>query len=247
MELDRAAVCKRPPGPPLMRQQWEKLLFMHWSLPFDLLRPLVPPQLEIDSFDGQAWIGLVPFTIRGLRPALTPPLPGTSSFHETNVRTYVQLRGVPGVWFFSLDAASRLAVWAAREFFHLPYHFARISFTQEGDEIAYDLRRNGEQRRVSRENASLQLRWRVGAALPEAVPGSLAYFLTERYCLYAQQGRHLNRQRIFHRAWPLHEADLLGYRSTLLEAVGIAQPATPPLCHYAEHLSVEIWPAQRVL
>ena len=120
-----------------MRQHWGKLLFMHWPIDEKLLRPLIPAQLAIDSFDGSAWIGVVPFTMWGIRASFLPPIPGTSAFHELNVRTYVTLNGIPGVWFFSLDAANRLAVWAARKFYNLPYFNAQMSLDQTDKTIHY--------------------------------------------------------------------------------------------------------------
>src|SRR5688572_317020 len=107
-EVDRFSIRSPPDGMPLMRQHWGKLLFMHWPIDEIYLRSLIPSQLAIDSFDGSAWIGVVPFTMWGIRASFLPPIPGTSAFHELNVRTYVTLNGIPGVWFFSLDAANKL-------------------------------------------------------------------------------------------------------------------------------------------
>jgi uncharacterized protein YqjF (DUF2071 family) len=116
VDIDRLSIRARPSGLALMHQIWGQLLFMHWTIDEKLLRPLIPPQLSIDTFDGAAWIGEIPFTMWGIRASLLPPIPSTSAFHELNVRTYVHFDGVPGVWFFSLDAANRLAVWGARKF-----------------------------------------------------------------------------------------------------------------------------------
>src|ERR1043165_455614 len=137
----------------LMRMQWRNLLFMHWPIDAKKLRPLIPESLEIDEFDGSAWVGLIPFTMRAVQPALLPAIPGLSdlpalsAFHECNVRTYVRRRDRtddhPGVWFFSLDAASRAAVWAARTFFHLPYFHARMRMERAGDEVRYSVQRLG--------------------------------------------------------------------------------------------------------
>src|SRR5262245_10075958 len=115
------------PGRPwVMAMRWHDLLFAHWPVDPAVLRPLIPASLQIDTYDGQAWIGVVPFRMTGVRPRFVPPLPGLSAFAEINVRTYVTIEQKPGVWFFSLDAANRLAVWAARLSYHLPYCFARI-------------------------------------------------------------------------------------------------------------------------
>src|SRR2546421_1701350 len=136
-KIDRLVLRTSPAGPGLMRQNWGKLLFMHWAINPELLRPLIPSHLSIDTFDGKAWIGVVPFTMWGIRASFLPPIPGTSAFHELNVRTYVTLNGVSGVWFFSLDAANRLAVWAARKFYNLPYFNAQMSLDQIDKTVHY--------------------------------------------------------------------------------------------------------------
>ena len=142
-ELDRLTIRKRPDGQPLMHQTWGKLLFMHWRIEERELRPLIPEQLEIDTFDGTAWIGIIPFTMWDIRalPPFMPAMPGFSSAHELNVRTYVHCDGVPGVWFFSLDCNSSAAVVAARMFYHVPYFDAAIDLEQIGPTIDYALKR----------------------------------------------------------------------------------------------------------
>ncbi len=236
---DRLAARQRPDGSPRMRQHWGKLLFMHWPIPVEVLRPLLPPRLSIDTYNGQAWIAVVPFTMWGIRLTGLPTVPGLRALHELNVRTYVHLDGVPGVWFFSLDAALLPAVWVARMFFHLPYYHARMELTQQDDTIAYASVR-GHRGAAA---ASFGARWTIGEALSPAVPESLAFFLTERYCLYAADARgRLFRGRLHHPTWPLRQAALAeGWHSTLLESHGLPTPARPPLLHYADHVSVDIW------
>src|SRR5919199_1179094 len=136
-KIDRLSIRERPKGLAIMHQNWGKLLFMHWRIDEELLRPLIPLELEIDSYDGSAWIGVVPFTMWNVRASFTPPVPWLSEFHELNVRTYVHYKGVPGVWFLSLDANSAVAVLGARTVFNLPYFNARISLEQEGDRVVY--------------------------------------------------------------------------------------------------------------
>ena len=127
--IDRVAPTRRPLQRAVMRQKWRDLLFVHWPISPDALRPLIPAELELDLFDGTAYVGLVPFTMKGVRPVGLPAVAGLSSFHETNVRTYVRLGDRdPGVWFFNLEAANAIAVRLARSLFHLPYHFARCSW-----------------------------------------------------------------------------------------------------------------------
>lgn len=248
-----------------MYQSWGKLLFMHWPLDPEMLRPLVPAELSIDTFDGRAWIGVVPFTMWGIRASFLPAIPGTSAFHELNVRTYVHYQGVPGVWFFSLDAAHRLAVWAARTFYHLPYFNAEMSLDQNGSAISYSSTRTDNQAYAqffaheaasfatdldgdnfqNLPRAELSAHWLIGEPLPLAQPGSIEFFLTERYCLYAYH-RGVYRSRIFHEPWPLRSASVSSFQSTMIQSLGIEQPASEPLLHYAESISVDIWPLKFV-
>lgn len=240
--VDRMALRSRPRKWPLMHQYWGKLLFMHWEVDADALRPLIPPPLEIDTFDEKSWVGVIPFTMWGIRGTGLPPLPGLSRCHELNVRTYVHLDGVPGVWFFSLDTAKSLAVWVGHTFFHLPYRKAEMHLRQEGETIHYRSRR--EDRRGP--PASFEASWDPGDLLPKALPGSLEFFLTERYCFYAVRGGRVSRCRIFHSPWPLQRATLRSASSTMVEAAGLPSPVGQPLLHYAESLKVEIWPARRL-
>jgi len=231
-----------------MHQHWGKLLFMHWPIDLEQLRPLIPSQLSIDTFDGTAWIGVIPFTMWGIRASFLPPIPGTGAFHELNVRTYVQLKGTPGVWFFSLDAANSLAVWGARRFYHLPYFNAEMALAQRGCVINYG------STRIDRRGVPAELRatWQIGELLPQAQPDSLEFFLTERYCLYSYHREQLYSAQIFHQPWPLRQATLsstpsaAGYESTMIQSLGIPEPSGKPLLHYAESLAVEIWPVRRV-
>lgn len=240
-ESDRLLMRERPEGLAIGQMNWGKLLFMHWPIAAEALRPLIPERLTIDTFDGKAWIGVVPFTMWGVRPTFMPPVPGLSEFHELNVRTYVHLDGVPGVWFHSLDAASQLAVWGARTFFHLPYFNAEMSLEQTGETIVYSSDRTEE----DAPPAQLQATWKIGAPLPESEPGSLEFFLTERYCLFAADGEKLYRLRINHPPWPLQQAELSSYDSTMIESHGLPTPHGEPLLHYAEELHVEAWPLER--
>jgi len=225
-----------------MRQYWGKLLFIHWAIDAELLRALIPSPLSIDAFGGMAWIGVVPFTMWGVRASFLPPIPGTSVFHELNVRTYVHCDGIPGVWFFSLDAASRLAVWGARRFYHLPYFNAEMSLRQQGNSIKY----NSQRRDTRGAPAQLDAHWTIGESLAEARPGSLEFFLTERYCLYSYYRGQLYRSRIFHQPWPLRSAALNAYQSTMVESLGIEEPKGEPWLHYAESLGVNVWPLRKV-
>ena len=240
-QIDRLSIRTRPVGLPLMQHHWGKLLFIHWPISVKLLRPLIPDRLTIDTFDGDAWIGITPFTLWGVRLSFTPPVPFLSEFHETNVRTYVHLDGVPGVWFLSLDANSATTVWGARTFYHLPYFNASIELEQEGDAINYSLRRTDKG-----PLAEFNARWTIGGGLHEADPGSLEFFLVERYCLYSSHGENLYRSRIHHRPWPLQGAELNSLHSTMIESHGLPTPSGDPLLHYAEALEVDIWPLEKL-
>jgi len=260
---DRLGQRTRPGGPSLMHQHWGKLLFMHWPIDSEVLRPLIPSQLSIDTFDGAAWIGAIPFTMWGVRASFLPPIPGTSAFHELNVRTYVHFNGTPGVWFFSLDAANSLAVWGARTFYHLPYFNADMNLKQSGPVVDYSSTRTdsltyaqffGRERHGfpadfnadrfrSLPRAELSVKWTIGECLPQSASESLAFFLTERYCLYSYHNRCLYRSRIFHEPWPLRNATLPAdeYRSTMIGSLGVPEPASQPVLHYADSIAVEIW------
>lgn len=239
-DQDRLAIRERPARRPIMHQNWGKLLFMHWRIEERLLRPLIPESLTIDNYDGSAWIGIIPFTMWGIRASLLPPLPGTSAFHELNVRTYVHRNSAPGVWFFSLDAANRLAVWAARRFYNLPYFNAHMSLDQTGNKIRYSSTRFDKRGAP----AELHTTWAIGEALSRSKPGSLEFFLTERYCLYSEHNRRLYRARIHHEPWPLQSATLLSLNATMIESQGLPTPKGDPLLLYAEEISVDIWPLE---
>ncbi|MDQ3806217.1 MAG: DUF2071 domain-containing protein [Acidobacteriota bacterium] len=240
---DRLAARERPDGSPVMYQSWGDLLFMHWRVEADALRRLIPGRLEIDTFGGEAWVGVTPFTLWGVRPVLMPALPWVSEFHEINVRTYVHLDGVPGVWFFSLDANSAVAVAGARALFRLPYFAAEISRERSGDTTVFMSSREGE----SSPPAYFSATWKTGEELPEAAPGSLDFFLVERYCLYTSDGGGpIYRARIHHRPWPLREVRVETYRSRMVEAAGLGAPAGEALLHHGGPVDVEVWPLEEV-
>ncbi len=240
-DLERLEARQRPTGQPLMHQSWGKLLFMHWRIEPSLLRPLVPKALEIDTFDDSAWIAIAPFTMWDIRafPPFIPPLPGLSSMHELNVRTYVHYDRVPGVWFFSLDCNSSAAVYGARKFFYLPYYNAEIKLEQYKDTIEYRLRR------IDEPEAGFAASWEIGETLPYSPPGSLEFFLTERYCLYSEHNQEIYRARIHHDPWPLRKATLRSFNSTMIESHGLSTPPGDPLLHHADEINVDIWPVAK--
>jgi uncharacterized protein YqjF (DUF2071 family) len=226
-----------------MRQNWHHLLFLHWAVGPEQLRPLVPLELELDLFEGRAYVGLVPFTMTGVRPVWAPAVPGLSSFHETNVRTYVHRAGRdPGVWFFSLDAANPIAVALARTFFHLPYYHARMRLTLESGAVAYASQR----RRAGAAPASCAIRARPTGSAGPAQAGTLEHFLAERYYLYTTHRSQLYRGQVHHSPYPLQTADVLALDETLLAAAGIRRPEEAPLAHFARSVSVEVFRLARV-
>jgi uncharacterized protein len=222
-----------------MHQTWARLLFLHWPVPADELRPLLPKGLELDTHEGQAWVGLVPFVVRGARPAFLPPVPGVSSFDEINVRTYVHDRGRdPGVWFFSLDASSRVAVATARALFKLGYRFARMRAEVSGERVRF------RSTRVTPGPlpAACAVEYAPRGAVTHAVPGTLEHFLLERYVLYAADGDRLFRGRVHHPPYPMQAASFEGLEEDLLAAAGIRRPPQAPLAHYASAVQVEVFP-----
>jgi uncharacterized protein YqjF (DUF2071 family) len=242
--IDRIGPTRRPAGRVVQRPGWHELTFLHWRVPVATLRPLVPPALEIDTFEGDAFVGLVPFTMTGVRPWWAPPLPGIDDFHETNVRTYVHHQGAsPGVWFFSLDAASLLAVTAARVIWRLPYHHARMTLERSEAGVRYASAR----KRPGPLPGTCRVSCRPLGEPAAARPGTLEHFLAERYLLYTAARRGgLLRGAVHHAPYPLQRAGIAECDETLLEAAGIARPAEAPLAHYASEVAVEIFALERV-
>jgi len=226
-----------------MHQQWNDLLFAHWRVSAEELRKLVPTSLDLDLFDGESWVGVVPFWMSGVRFRLMPPIPGTSTFPELNVRTYVRDRrqGLPGVYFFSLDATNLLAVLGARASFRLPYFHAKMNVHKEAaNKIRYTSCRRSK-RRPARFEASY---WPLGEQF-NPLPGTLEYFLAERYCLYTVNvhGDAL-RCNIHHSPWHLRPAEGEIFQNSIALAAGILLPPDRPLLHYAEPQEVLVWPLE---
>jgi uncharacterized protein YqjF (DUF2071 family) len=226
-------------GPWVQGQTWVDLLFAHWPLPVDALRPAVPPELPIDTFDDRAWLSITPFEVRGLRLVGTPPLPGVSRFPETNVRTYTTVGGKPGIHFLCLYAGNPVAVAAARATYRVPYVRAEMAVERRGDEVRHRTRR-------SEPAAELIARYRPAGAVFHATPGTLDHFLTERYCLYTlDDRRRVRRADIHHPPWPLQPADAELERNTLGTPHGIELTGEPSLTHFAARQDVLIWPLWR--
>lgn len=243
--IDRLAPSQRPARRAVMRQNWRDLLFIHWPIRPEALKPLIPPPLELDLFEGTAYVGLIPFTMTGVRPVGLPPVAGLSNFHETNVRTYVRVGDRdPGVWFFNLEAANTVAVWLARRLFHLPYHYARMFLEHEAvapggqpSSILYA----GTRRWPGPLPASYSVRATPIGPIGPATPGTLEHFLVERYILFTFRNGRLQHGRVHHTPYPLQSAKILSLDETLLAATGIKRPDVIPLAHFSGGVNVEIF------
>lgn len=227
-----------------MAQSWHELLFAHWAVPADAIRSQVPAALTIDTFEGRAWLGVVPFRMTGVRLRFTPALPWLSAFPELNVRTYVSFGGKPGVWFFSLDAANSLAVAAARAWFGLPYFRARMSCVEQNGWIEY----GSERTHVDAPSAVLKTSYRPLGNTFRPQSGSLEHFLTERYCLYAtKSGGRIYRGEIHHPAWSLQAAEAEITENSMVGAAGVSLPSGRPLLHFARRQDMVAWAPERLV
>ncbi len=232
-----------PTSPWIMSQAWHDLLFAHWPVSVEILQPFVPEPLQIDTYEGQAWIAVVPFRMSSVRLRGMPALPWLSAFPEMNVRTYVRLNGKPGVFFFSLDATNPIAVAAARSWFHLPYFNARMSLKTNSDEILYNSRRKfcGQQK------IAFQATYRPIGDTFRAKPGSLECWLTERYCLYAADASvHIYISEIHHAPWPLQSAQCAIETNTMTLPISVSLTSQPALLHFAKRQDVVVWKPKRI-
>lgn len=227
-----------PSGAWAMTQTWHDLLFAHWRVPAERLRAHVPAGLSIETFDGSAWIGVVPFRMSGIRLRGLPPVPGTSAFPELNVRTYVRHGDKSGVWFFSLDATNALAVAVARRWFRLPYFRARMECRNDAERVVYA----HERTHAGAPPAELVAQYGPTAPVELAQRGTLEHWLTERYCLYAAgAGGRIVRGDIHHLPWPLQRAEAQFERCTTAAQVGIESLEGAPHLLFARRLEVLIW------
>jgi len=231
------------PGRPwVMGQSWCDLLFAHWPVPADALRAHVPPELELDLFDGEAWVSVTPFEVRGTRPRGALPPPVLSCFPELNVRTYVTVADRPGIWFFSLDAASALAVMAARTVYRLPYFRARMRIEGERDEGFSYVSERTDPRGAP---AAFRGRYAPLGAHRHAEPGSLEAWLVERYRLYTVDRGQVYAADIHHRPWTLQDVDADIERNTMAAPLGL-DLSGEPLVQYAARQDVVFWPLVRI-
>lgn len=224
---------------PVGHQKWRDLLFVHHPVPTELLRRVVPQPLAIDSLDGEGWVTLIPFAIHGSRPVGGPDRLGMS-FLETNLRTYVRSpQGEPGIFFFSLEASSWLAVAGARAAYALPYFPARMECHKDPQRATF---RYSSERRLGGAGAYLKAAWQVGAELGVAAPGTRDHFLVERYVLFAHRRGRILRARVRHQPYPLHAATVTSIDESLSAQAGLpATPAAPPLVHFSPGVDVDLF------
>jgi uncharacterized protein YqjF (DUF2071 family) len=232
--------------PVVMYQRWEELLFLHWSFDPAVIQQTLPPGLEVDTFDGRAWLGVVPFFMSGVRPRFLPSVPGISNFQELNLRTYVvDAQGRPGVWFYSLDTSHRLPVWIARKFFHLNYRYAQMRANREGGRIRYSSRR----RLNSGWDEEQAYEWTRTGEPRLAEQGSLEAFLVERYRLFAYDSKReaLFTGRVAHEPYPIQDAKVATHSKQLFTLSKFDQPVSEPESVIATGgVDVRIYPLGRV-
>src|SRR4029450_3161298 len=227
-------------GKPVGYQRWRELLFIHWPIAVASLRALVPPELEIDLYDGQAYVSLIPFVVAESRPRGMPGVLA-SRFLETNLRTYVKAAdGEVGIYFFPLDASSTLAVSFARLLYGLPYFPAVMSMRTENRRTEYAARRRGAR------DAQIEVGWLLGDPIANAQDGTRDHFLIERYSLFVRRGGAIYRGRVRHRPYPLRQVTVTHLSETLVAAAGLPQPNDPPLYHYSPGVDVDIFWLQRI-
>jgi uncharacterized protein YqjF (DUF2071 family) len=239
MRKDRPQIGRFRGRPWVMRMRWVDLLFAHWPMAPEVLRPLIPADLEIDTFDGRAWLGIVPFRMEDVAPRGLPAPPIIGAFPELNVRTYVTHRDRPGVWFLSLDAASRLAVEGARRWFHLPYVLADMTVSEDDGVIEYRSVRRDDRMPPAR----LVARYRATGPIERATAGSIEAWFTERWRLFAlTPGGRIERTEIRHAPWPLQPASAEMDGTTALAAAhGLQLPNEAPHLRMSRRLDVVAW------
>lgn len=223
-----------------MYQEWRELLFLHWEVSPTAVQERLPAGLTVDTFEGKTYVGLVPFTMRNVRPVWSPPVPWLSHFHETNVRVYVRDNaGRAGVYFFSLEAANPVAVELARGLFKLPYHWAKMSLEREGSQIHYATERLSHPPKPA--HCRLTYGPQPGTVLAAAAPGTLEHFLVERYRLFSVANKILFSGQVAHTPYQFQPALVTGLTQNLTHATGFPLETPPLLAHYAPGVTVDVF------
>lgn len=219
-----------------MDQDWISLSFLHWRYPAEQVQRLLPPGVSVETFDGSAWVALVPFLLRVRVPG-GPALPWVGVFPETNVRSYVRgPDGHSGIWFFSLEAPRRLAIWAARRWYHLPYRLAALTMRDDGATRTYGSWRLGAPHR----GASSRARVLVGQPIPTSAVTPLEHFLTARWRLYAPLRDGVAVVRVEHAPWRLRKAAAVDVDASLLVAAGLPSPTSDPMVHACDDVHASL-------
>jgi uncharacterized protein YqjF (DUF2071 family) len=231
----RLGVCPFEIDRPAMLHRWDSVTFLHWSCPPPVVQQLLPPSLSVDTFDGRAWVGLVPFFMEVTVPHV-PVMPWVSRFCETNVRTYARdASGRTGVWFLSLDAARLGAVVTARATYRMPYFWSAMRLTRTASTIAYSCAR-----RWPGPGARSEVVVDIGEPYAAGELTALDHWLTARFLLFSMTGRRQRIARASHRPWPLHRATARAWRDELVAAAGLPAPAEPPVVHYSPGVDVRV-------
>lgn len=225
-----------------MRMTWSQALLLHWPVPTKELRRIVPEELELDTFDGKAWLCLLPHRVRGVRPIMGPSIPWFSSFLQLDVRTYVRHQGESGVFFFSLDASNPVAVWLARTVFRLPYFRADMQVRRKGETFRLSSQRTHQGAR----SAAFECHWTPREPLPAGTRDEFVTFVTDRSRLFVPHGGKVLTCSVQHEAWPLRRAHVSVLETTIFEANDLAQPDVPPIAHHCDALGMEVWPLRAI-
>jgi len=227
-----------------MTQTWEHLLFVHWAVSPSLLRGLIPNELEVDTFNGMAWLGIIPFLMSGVRLRRMPIVPFTSTFPEINVRTYVKAKQKAGVYFLSLDASNPLITAIAKQWYRLPYSHANMRFSRQGQTIDF------ESRRIDKNSPSVQFsgKYEASGQLIAAAAGTIENWLTERYTLFCQCSRsnRLYYADVYHEPWVLQKASVHMRENTMTNSLSIPLAINPDYAFYARGVQSYIWPITRL-
>jgi uncharacterized protein len=238
-EIDAALIPEPPPGSWLMKQTWQHVLFAHWPVPADDVRPLVPAPLEVDFWAGQAWVSVVTLRASGVRLRFVPPVPLLSTLHQVNLRTYVHYQGEPGVYFITIDTDHLPAALGARLLYRLPYYYARIVMRNQGKEVSWASRRATP----GTEPAEFRATYRPTGELFTPGPATLDAWLLNRFRLFmVTGGGQPKRGEIRHSEWHLHNAALAIEHDSLSAARGVRVPSVAPVTHYAAQESALFWP-----